>query len=353
MDDSDYGFVDRMVHRLAFRSAGVQPMLCDLEMRLYGDRISQQPVEKPIFVTSLPRAGTTLLLEILSRHPSVVTHSYRDMPFVLSPMIWRKLSGRFRVKAKQQERAHSDGMLISVDSSEAFEEILWLRECAKHYSDSGIRLWDQTMTQFQAPLTDHIRRLITSRDMPADFNARYLSKNNANIARLPALRQVFQDAHIVVPLRDPLDHAMSLHRQHMRFLDIHAQSDFSRRYMGDIGHFEFGALHRPILFDGMAEMAAQHTPETLDYWLAYWTCAHRHLAKQSEPLFVDMGRFTQDKPVQALLETLELSPDPATVAQASAQIRPIKRYSASGEGDAELIGQATELFESLRTRSFC
>lgn len=353
MDESDYGFVDRMVHRLAFRSSAVQPMLCDLELRLYGDRIRQQVIEKPIFVTSLPRAGTTLLLEILSRHPSVVAHSYRDMPFVLSPMIWRKLSGRFRVTAEKQERAHSDGMLISADSAEAFEEVLWLNECPKHYATGGIRLWDETATTFQKPLSEHIRRLMASRDRPAGTTPRYLSKNNANIARLPALRQVFQDAHFVIPLRDPVDHAMSLHRQHMRFVDIHAESDFSRDYMGDIGHFEFGALHRPILFDGMTEAAGSYAPETLDYWLAYWICAHRHMAGLNGLLFVDMEGFTRDKPVLALLDALDLGADAETLAQAAAQIRPIKRYAPTDAGDAGLIQEARELHQDLRARASC
>jgi len=45
--------------------------------------------------------------------------------------------------------------------------------------------------------------------------ARYASKNNANIARLELLPDLFADADIVVPVRDPLEQAASLWRQHL------------------------------------------------------------------------------------------------------------------------------------------
>ncbi len=347
----NYSFIDRAVHRLAFGKSGVQTTLCDLELRLYKKQIQAQSVEKPIFVTSLARAGTTLILEILSRHPDVVTHSYRDMPFVLSPVIWRKFMGRFRVSGEQKERAHSDGLLISTDSSEAFEEVLWLKHCADHYTKQGISPWSRDDTAFGQPLTEHIQRLIASRDVPVANTPRYLSKNNANIARFAPLREVFPDASFVVPLRDPLDHAMSLFGQHQKFLEMHAQSGFARDYMCDIGHFEFGSLHKPILFGDMQEVKDRHTPSTPEYWLAYWVAAHRNIMQHESLIIVDMSAFTKDKPVAALLEALELGADSETLEHAHAQIREIKRYAPGAIKDEELLKEASEVHEILRTRS--
>jgi len=112
-------------------------------------------------------------------------------------------------------------------------------------------------------------------DVPA---GRYLSNNNANIARLDLIGDMFPDASIPVPIRNPFAHAASLHRQHSRFLELHANDPFAMRYMADIGHFEFGALHRPIHFDGFEELSAGLEPTDLDYWLAYWIAAFEHIA---------------------------------------------------------------------------
>jgi hypothetical protein len=52
--------------------------------------------------------------------------------------------------------------------------------------------------------------------------------------------------------------------------------------MDDIGHLEFGALHRPIRFEGMREARERYHPETIDYWLAYWIVAFTHVLRNRE-----------------------------------------------------------------------
>jgi len=90
-----------------------------------GFDVDDVEVEAPIFITSLPRAGTTILLAALNSVPQLATHLYRDMPFVMAPLLWSRLSGRFRKQAVLQERAHGDGIAIGYDSPEAFEEVIW------------------------------------------------------------------------------------------------------------------------------------------------------------------------------------------------------------------------------------
>lgn len=53
----------------------------------------------------------------------------------------------------------------------------------------------------------------------------------------------------------------------------HASDPFTLRYMRDIGHYEFGHLHKPIAFAGFDELSAGLTRSDLDYWLAYWIAA--------------------------------------------------------------------------------
>ena len=97
--------------------------------------------EKPIFITSLPRAGTTLILEALSRFPSVSPHTYRDMPFIMAPVLWSRLTGHFKKDGGLRERAHGDGMSVGYDSPEAFEEILWRAFWPEKYHADRVDLW--------------------------------------------------------------------------------------------------------------------------------------------------------------------------------------------------------------------
>lgn len=346
----DYNWMDRMVHRLAFRSDMAQTMLCDMEEARFGKAIAAQPVDKPIFITSLARAGTTLLLEILSRHPSVVTHSYRDMPFVLSPVMWRKLSGRFQVAQDAKERAHGDGMMVSADSVEAFEEVLWLKHFAGHYRAGGITTWgDELPREFVSALRRHMRALIVSRSHQPAPALRYLSKNNANIARKRALSAAFPDALFIVPLRHPLDQARSLLRQHERALKDHGESRFARAYTQDIGHFEFGPDHRPILFPGMDDVVEDRDPLTIDYWLAYWLAAYRQIEPDANSVIVDMERFTAgETSVTRILERLSLDADEATLAFAKGTLRPMPSSRTTDVCDPLLLERALTRFKNLR-----
>ena len=83
----NYSAFDRLLHRLAFGGRFVQLAAADIESAVFGSSYQTVGGERPIFITSPPRAGTTLLLEALHRFPSVATHTYRDMPFVLAPLL--------------------------------------------------------------------------------------------------------------------------------------------------------------------------------------------------------------------------------------------------------------------------
>lgn len=281
---SSYSGLDRTLHKLAFGSKALQGVLADLEQALYSKQWHGIDVSRPIFITSLPRAGTSVLLQALSRASHLATHTYRDMPFVLTPVVWQRASRAFRRTSELGERAHGDGLAINEDSPEAFEEVLWLKHFPPHYDSQGIDAWrdGDAGDGFAAAFAEHMRKLIFLRRVDGQPAPRYVSKNNANIARIGYLRGLFPDASFVVPLRHPLEQAISLLRQHLNFTRQHAEDPFSRRYMADIGHFEFGDLHRPIRFGGFAALAGDRTPDSVDYWLAYWIAAFEELAGRQD-----------------------------------------------------------------------
>lgn len=315
-----YGRFDRALHQVAFRSIGAQKALADMESRIHAPRLAAVSLERPVFVTSLPRAGTTLLLEVLSSVPDFAAATYRSMPFVLCPLLWDQVSKGLRKPGELHERAHGDGMVVGYDSPEAFEEVVWKCGWQAHYQVDRIRPWrpEHRDLEFETSLRDYMRKVVLLSGRPG---ARYLSKNNANIARLTLLPRLFPDCRIVVPVRNPYSHAASLARQHARFLDIHGRDRFARQYMEWLGHFEFGAALRPIDFDGWLDRLDRLSPESPAFWLRYWMAAFSTLARQAgdRVIFVDYEGLCADpaNQLQALGGALGLADPAALVAQAS------------------------------------
>jgi hypothetical protein len=284
----NYSSLDRLLHRVAFSGPSVQLTAADMEKTLFQSSYGAARGAKPIFITSLPRAGTTLMLEVLHQFPSLATHTYRDMPFVMAPVIWSRLSGSFRKPADLKERAHGDGMEVGYDSPEAFEEILWRAFWPEKYSATGIALWTARdhKSDAQAFFVDHMKKIVALRRPDRLSDGRYISKNNGNIARLELIGRMFPDARIVVPLRRPAEHVRSLLHQHRSFLKMHKETPFVRRYMGDIGHYEFGELHRLIAFPDADALTRNHDPLTPNYWLGYWIAAFEYVLSHKEKVLV-------------------------------------------------------------------
>lgn len=349
---SDYSIVDRLVHRLAFASPAIQLVAADIEKTAFASVYAKTSAEKPIFITSLPRAGTTVMLTALNSLPMLATHLYRDMPFVMAPILWSRLSGGFRKQAQLRERAHGDGMQIGYDSPEAFEEVIWHAFWPEKYSKDGIALWTEEDVHEEAAefLRDHVRKIVALRCPDQIAEGRYISKNNANIARIDLIPRLLPDARILVPVRKPLEHAASLLRQHLNFLDVHASNSFARRYMADIGHYEFGALHRPIRFPGLGALIEGRDPTSLDYWLAYWIVAYEHVLSRRKSVIAVCYEETCERGAAAMGEICErLEVDPGDkLEEISAIFRtPTSHPNLEAGVDQDLHARAEDVYMSL------
>jgi len=356
MDLSDrYSSIDRLLHRLAFATASVQIEMADLEDRLFKKDLAGITVDRPVFITALPRAGTTLLLELCVTLDEFASHSYRDMPFVLLPVMWDKLSRRFRRSDAPIERAHGDGMLVSLDSAEAFEEMIWRATSPGHYRADRITPWDRRDDDdFQAVFRNHLRKVVKLRQRNPALVPRYVSKNNGNIARTGAVLECCPDATIVVVMREPVQHAASLLRQHRQFLAIHARDPFARKYMEGIGHLEFGANLRPIDFDGWLESARHPDSTTLEFWVEYWVAAYSHLlARRSTLQFLPYDWFCAcpDEGLDRVAAAIDIQDRQTWMAQ-RARIRTAGRHDIDvSRLDQRLLAQADELYHALLDHS--
>jgi len=295
--ENRYTVLDQTLHKLAFSMVSTQVSFSGLEDRIFRKRIiSGSHTERPLFITALPRAGTTLLLDLLYETGEFATQTYRHMPFLLTPLFWNRLSQYFYNETRPLKRAHGDGMLVGLNSPEAFEEIIWKTFWKKHYGSDRIFPWagGKNSLDFDIFFRSYIRKIITIDQGQSEAPKRYLSKNNLNIARIFYLKKLFPEATIVVPVRNPLKHANSLLNQHKNFLTIHDQDPFARRYMRDIGHFDFGRNLRPVNFNQWLGQNPYLEAEQLEFWLTYWYYAYSFLlGKQEALVFFDYDQFCE------------------------------------------------------------
>jgi len=348
----NYSVLDQLLHRLAFSTPSIQFAAADIEQSFFGSVYDKFIAEKPIFITSLPRAGTTLMLEALHEFPSLATHTYREMPFVMAPVLWSRLSGPFRKQAEASERAHGDGMHFSYDSPEAFEEILWHNFWPEKYTDNGITLWRTGDIKYSAHtfFIEHMKKIIALRRPERVRDGRYISKNNCNIARIDLIGKMFPEAKILIPIRNPFEQSASLLRQHRNFSVMHKNESFIRRYMADIGHYEFGELHCPIAFSGINKLLYNRNPLEIDYWLSYWIAAFEHVIKRRDKIvLMSYEKICADgrNGLSEICEKLEIPKEEMlnTIASIFKAPSPPRAYKI--EFDRKLRGRAEELYEAL------
>ena len=118
---NNYSWLEQKLHKLALSSQFMREVTFDFEST---NIAPSSATGDHVFITGLARAGTTILLNALYESNFFASLTYADMPFVLAPNLWSKIS--FKEKDLElKERAHGDGIKVSTESPEAFEEVFW------------------------------------------------------------------------------------------------------------------------------------------------------------------------------------------------------------------------------------
>lgn len=244
----------------------------DLEQGIIKPDVETIIDRRHVFVAGLARSGTTILMRLLHGHVGLHSLTYQDMPFVLMPSLWRKLSAGSRKIGAEKMRAHEDGLLVNNDSPEALEEVFWLTFSRQAYLSKDYLLPMDADEQLVEQFRNYIAAVLHSTE-----TERYLSKNNNNLLRLASLQRAFPKCQIIIPYRHPLQQAASLSKQHKHFLLLQEQDPFILRYMTWLGHHEFGYDHRRFQFENQESRFAD--PDSLDYWLEMWVQCYSHLLR--------------------------------------------------------------------------
>lgn len=259
-------------------------MLGGWESALLRERLEAIPIDCPVYIAGLARSGSTILLELLARHPEAATHRYRDFPPILLPWAWNWFVDRAgRDRQAPTERAHRDRIAVTPESPEAFEELLWMAFLPGLHDPARSAILDgrERYPRFEAFYRDHIRKILLLRG-----GSRYLAKGNYDVTRLRYLLALFPEARFLVPIRDPVWHIASLIKQQRLFAAAGSADARVRRHLRRSGHFEFGLDRRPIN-TGDAGQAARvealwRAGEEVQGWAMQWAGIYGHVADMLE-----------------------------------------------------------------------
>lgn len=275
---------------LYYASAAVQltrpiwRILAGIESAVLREEIDRQPITAPIYISGVARSGSTILLEMLEKHPDLTSHRYSDFPNIYTPYWHNWLKQRTPTGNRQvKERAHRDRIQITEQSPEGIEEVLW----TAFFPDSHAGRISEVLTSetgnpsFETFYTEHIRKLLLIRN-----SRRYLSKGNYNLTRLGYILRLFPDARFVIPVRHPVSHIASLIKQDRLFNQGLQGSPRARRYLSWVAHFEFGPDKRPVhtgnetLFQKI--VSSWEKGDSLLGWALYWDALYRFFLDQLE-----------------------------------------------------------------------
>lgn len=307
MLNKDYNLLERFMHKLSLGSTSVTALSFELENLL--NQKAHTKADNHIFITGLARSGTTILMNYLHETGIFRSLTYADMPFVLMPNIWKMFS-KSQIDKTPKERTHKDGIFIGYDSPEALEEVFWRTFCEEEYIlTDRLKLHivnDEVINKFKR----YIDLILMSSDN--QVQTCYLSKNNNNILRLSSIKRCFPNSRIIITFRDPLQHAISLLKQHINFSNIQSKESFSLNYMNWLGHFEFGLNQKPfwlnddlrfneiILYDKM----------DINFWLASWKNYYLYINEHipSQSIFFCFEAFCKNpaKVLEKLFSILDI-----------------------------------------------
>jgi hypothetical protein len=320
-------FIAKMAHQFPSVANGLHKT----ESIYLRKRLRKYTIDRPIYVTGMARAGTTITLEMLSQHPDVAAHRYLHMVLPYAPHLIQLLANVLPLMKSPVERLHKDRMLVTRDSPEAVEEILWQRFFANAVDEtqSNILGSDTRHPEFERFYNEHIRKLIFNQR-----STRYAAKNNYNVSRMEYLQRMFPDVRFIVVIRNPFDHIASLAKQDMILGALERADPRLLDWTKIIGHREFGSARICINLDSSETVRSiRHLWESPDTyaqgWAVYWNAVYSYVHEKLESnpelaeatlvfRYEDLCEFPE-KTIDAIVHHVQIDP---------ASFGPIKkRYS--------------------------
>ena len=216
----NYSKIQKFLHDIVLNKKFINKSLFEIEKIIF---LKNKDIKNQshMFITGLPRSGTTSILNFLYSSNQYASLTYKSMPFVLSPN-FSKLFHKKNIAKK--ERMHGDGITYDINSPEAFDELFFSND--KEFVENE--------------LLNYLQLISISQN-----KTKYLSKNNLNFKRIDLIHSILPNSIFLIPIREPLQHSYSLLNQHLHFSQLQKNDDFIKRYMNYLSHNEFGLNHKP------------------------------------------------------------------------------------------------------------
>ena len=267
---NNYSWLEQKLHKFALSSQFMREVTFDFEST---NIAPSSDTGEHLFITGLARAGTTILLNALYKSNIFASLSYADMPFVLAPNLWSKISFN-KKNLELKERAHGDGIKVSTESPEAFEEVFWKT------------FYDEEFEELEDKFRVYVGNILYKYK-----KERYLSKNNQNIKRVELISEIFTHSKILILFREPIQHAYSLLTQHKKFIKAAKNEKFISKYMKWIGHTEFGPNYIPIYNQNLNFQNDLEINHWIEQWYLTYSNAFQSLKNKNNFHFISYEKL--------------------------------------------------------------
>jgi len=259
-------------------------LLDRIETRTLMKKVNKLSIEKPIYIFGLARAGTTIVLEMLSKHPDLASHRYIHLFVPYLPHWISRILKKTKFFTEPVERFHKDGMMVTRDSPEAVEEIFWQNFFDNVHNENVSNIIDGNASnpKFEKFYRNNIRKLIISQKA-----SRYLTKDNYNILRLEYLQKLFPDSKFLLIIRNPIEQIASLIKQTNHFIKLERERPLLEDWLKIIGHYEFGNHQVCVNIDNTKTIQEirklwKNEKTYVRGWAYYWAYIYDSIANHLE-----------------------------------------------------------------------
>ncbi len=276
-----YSFLDKLLFKFFLGNNIFQEVLFDVDKFFF----YKKKKIKSLIITGLPRSGTTILLNELYKTKKFSSLTFQDLPFILSPNIFNYLKKLIKLilliniwekyfkknKKKKYKRIHNDGIFVSDEMPEAFEEVFWrVFKERKYINKENISI--HNIDEYEINEYKKFINIVTYREN----KKLYISKNNNNILRLKTFRNL-KNIFLIVTFRDPLFQSFSLYKTHKILCKIQKTNGFVTNYMNFLVHHEFGLNLKTLKFK--KKFNTNYKNSNINFWLSYWIYVYENILK--------------------------------------------------------------------------
>lgn len=294
---TDYSELSQLLHRMALNNYNISYKLFKKEVKRINRNQKNALRNDFVIVSGLARAGTTSLMNDLSKIDDLVSLNYANMPFLMCPNLWAKF---YKPKTTEfKERSHKDGIMIGLNSNEALEEYFFKVTA----NDSYIK--ESHLSEYNISQADYADYLDYQSIIKLDNKKIYLAKNNNFILRYKSVRDYNDDFIMVILYRDPLTHAASLMEKHCYYKKLQSKDPFVLEYMNWLGHHEFGLNQKTFVFSNSNKLVNEdEDKDSMNFWLQTWINYYSYVLTINHPNTILVNYDSYCKYPKEIIETL-------------------------------------------------